>query len=107
MSQNNGITATANKSADPRPNRPTADTRKVYDEIITALGNVVNSALINSADFVFQAIKFRDESLAVRCGHLVDATECLEIAMTHLGQLKSTLNHRMRVEDETNGPLPY
>ncbi len=42
----------------------------------------------------------RDASTAVRYGHLVDASECLEIAMTHLGQLKAAMSHRLRLEDE-------
>ena len=45
----------------------------------------------------------RDATTAIRYGHLVDATECAEIAMTHLGQLKAAMNHRLRVEDERHG----
>ena len=46
--------------------------------------------------------------VAIRYGHLVDATECAEIAMTHLGQLKAAMNHRLRIEDEQHaGETPY
>jgi hypothetical protein len=44
----------------------------------------------------------------VRLGHLVDATECVEIAMTHLGQLKAAMSHRLRLEDAHHaGETPY
>jgi Ca2+-binding EF-hand superfamily protein len=49
----------------------------------------------------------KNETLAIRYGHLVDAAECLEIALTHLGQLKAAVSHRLLIEDEQNGPLPY
>jgi hypothetical protein len=42
----------------------------------------------------------KDETLVVRHSHLVDATECLEIALTHLGQLKTIVSNRLYWEDE-------
>ena len=46
-----------------------------------------------------------DEVDAIRYGHLVDSTECLEIALIHLGQLKAAVIHRLLIEDEQNGPI--
>lgn len=113
MSQSNGVTVIpTEKTTDREPYRPPASTVKVREEIVSSFGRIVSEALSNGANFVALAYLYdRDESTAVRYGHLVDASECLEIALEHLGQLKSTLAYVMRVEDDNNigsdGPIPF
>jgi len=80
--------------------RPDASTRAVHEEVLRSLATVVTTALSNAGHFVYLADVYdRDDTTAVKLGHLVDATECAEIAMTHLGQLKTAMNHRLRTED--------
>jgi hypothetical protein len=89
--------------------RPKASTGAVYDEVIRSLSSVVTEAARTAADFVRLAEYYdRDKTTAIRHGHLVDAGECLEIAMTHLGQLRAAVAHRLRIEDEQNlGESPF
>ena len=108
------VVSTTNSTADKadadkrEPYRPKASTDKVYEEVARSLASVVTTAFSNAGSFVYLAEHFdRDESTAVRFGHLVDATECAEIAMTHLGQLKALFSLRLRTEDERNGDLPF
>ena len=91
------------------PYRPDADTAKVHDEVIRSLASVVSTAAHTATEFVHLADLYdRDATTAIRYGHLVDASECMEIAMTHLGQLKAAMNHRLRLEDEQHaGETPY
>jgi hypothetical protein len=110
MSQTNGMTVTANTTVEDSTDRyrPQADTAKVYDEIIESLGRIVNEALRNGSGFVSLAVyDDRDESTAIRVGHLVEATECLKIATRNLDELSAFLACRMRTEDERNGPAPF
>jgi hypothetical protein len=85
------------------PYRPTASTEKVHETIWRSLGQVVSEATYQAGNFVSLAEVYdNDATLAVRYGHLVDAAECLEIAMTHLGLLKTAVAYRLRIEDEQN-----
>ena len=89
--------------------RPEASTTEVHDEMLRSLTSVVVVAAHNAIQFVQLADLYdRDAGTAVRYGHVVDATECLEIAMTYLGQLKAAMNHRLRLEDaQHGGESPY
>jgi hypothetical protein len=79
--------------------RPSADRDKVYREIEQSLGRIVQQACHQAAQFASLGHYQREEAVAVRYGHLVDASECLELAMTYLGLLKGVLSHEVRVED--------
>lgn len=88
---------------DAGPYRPEASTAKVYDRVVESLSRIVVGASYEAATFVNLAnIYDMDEGTAVRCGHLVDAAECLEIAMTYLGQLRGAVAYRLRIEDDQN-----
>ncbi len=89
--------------------RPEASTTAVHDTVLTSLASVVTAAVHHAGHYVYLADHYdRDATTAVRLGHLVDATECVEIAMTHLGQLKAAMSHRLRLEDEHHaGETPY
>jgi hypothetical protein len=90
------------------PYRPTASTEKVYDTLARSLSEIVHTSSHQAMNFVSLFDLYdRDETIAVRYGHLVDAAECLEIALTHLVQLKAAVSYRLRTEDEQNGPLPF
>ena len=104
MSQTNGKTAPSEKPADSMPYRPEASTIKVNEEIVTSLSRIVHEALYHAMTYVSLAQSYdRDKGTAVRYGHLVDATECAEVAMTYLALVKSGLNHRLRIEDDNTG----
>jgi Ca2+-binding EF-hand superfamily protein len=88
--------------------RPSASIQRVHDTIARSLGEIVSISALQADMFVsLFELYDKDETLAVRYGHLVDAAECLEIALTHLGQLKSAVAYRLRTEDEQNEPLPF
>lgn len=101
------VSAASNGSVD--RHRPKASTATVYEEVMRSLASVVTTALSNAGSFVYLGEHYdRDATTAVRLGHLVDATECVEIAMTHLGQLKAVMSNRLRAEDEQHaGEPPY
>jgi hypothetical protein len=81
--------------------RPIADRDKVYREMEQSLGRIVQEASHQAGQFASLASYYdRKETIAVRYGHLVDASECLELAMTYLNLLKSVLSYEMRVEDD-------
>jgi len=83
--------------------RPPASTVKVQETIMRSLSEIVSESLHQAGNFVSLAEHYdRDKTTAVRYGHLVDATECLEIALTHLGLLKAAVSYRLRIEDEQN-----
>ena len=106
----NGATViTRSTSEDTDRYRPKASTTAVHDEMLRSLASVVTTALSNAGSFVGLAEHYdRDAGTAIRLGHLVDAAECAEIAMTHLGQLKAAMNHLLRTEDEQNtGESPF
>ena len=70
--------------------RPKASTTAVHDAVLSSLASVVSSATHTAWEFLsLVEVYDRDATTAIRLGHLVDASECLEIAMTHLGQLKA------------------
>lgn len=89
--------------------RPQASTSAVHDAVLGSLASVVSTATRQAWEFlVLVEVYDRDATLAIRYGHLVDASECLEIAMTHLGQLKAVMNHRLRIEDKQHtGETPF
>jgi Ca2+-binding EF-hand superfamily protein len=108
MAGTNGSPVIIPEQTEREPYRPTASTQKVYDAIVSSLSDVVSTSAHEAATFVSLFDLYdKDETLVVRYGHLVDATECLEIALTHLGQLKSTVGYRLRMEDEQNGTIPF
>ena len=87
--------------------RPPASTQKVHEAIARSLSDIVSISALQAEMFVDLFEQYdKDETLAVRYGHLVDAAECLEIALTHLGQLKSAVSHRLMIEDEQNTGTP-
>jgi hypothetical protein len=91
------------QQAEREPYRPTASTERVHETIWRSLGQVVSEATYQAGNFVSLAEVYdKDKGTAVQYGHLVDATECLEIAMTHLGLLKTAVAYRLRIEDEQN-----
>jgi hypothetical protein len=114
MSQTNGTTTTETstkvdkpaKPAEYKPYRPEASTDKVRQAVENAFREIVHEATRQAGDFAHLVFVDREESTAVRYGHLVDAAECLEIAMTHLAMLKSALAYRLRIEDDTNIGTP-
>jgi hypothetical protein len=107
MAETNGSPVIIPEQTEREPYRPTASTQKVYDTVVRSLGNVVCASAFEAYQFVtlFQHYD-RDETTAIRYGHLVDAAECLEIALTHLGQLKAAVSHRLMIEDEQNTGTP-
>jgi hypothetical protein len=111
MAETNGkpVIVPEQQSKEREPYRPTASTEKVHEVIWRSLGQVVSEATYQAGNFVSLAEVYdSDKGTAVRYGHLVDAAECLEIAMTHLGLLKSAVAYRLRLEDEQNDkPLPF
>jgi hypothetical protein len=89
------------------PYRPAASTDKVHQTIWRSLAEIVTESALQAGTFVNLAQHYdRDKGTAVRYGHLVDAAECLEIAMTHRGQLKAAVSYRLRIEDEQNTGMP-
>ncbi|TQM46136.1 hypothetical protein [Pseudonocardia cypriaca] len=110
MAETNGKPATMPESAERKADqyRPDASTQKVHDTIAHSLSDVV-LASVREADKFVSLFDFYDKkvTLGVRYGHLVDAAECLEIALTHLGQLKAAVSYRLLIEDEQNGPIPF
>jgi hypothetical protein len=78
--------------------RPKAGRDKVYAEIERGLRSMVSEAAFQAGQFVSLSYYERDAEITARHGHLVDASECMELAMTYLGQLKQLLSHRIRVD---------
>jgi hypothetical protein len=108
MAETNGTPVIIPEEAEREPYRPPASTEQVYERIASSLSDVVRTSARQGANFVsLFDIYDRDETLAVRYGHLVDAAECLEIALTHLGLLKASVGHQLRIADEQNGPIPF
>ena len=88
--------------------RPEASIERVYEEVMRSFASVATTALHNAGNFVYLAEHYdRDAGTAVRMGHLVDAAECAEIALTHLGQLKALVSHRLHTEDERISEYPF
>jgi hypothetical protein len=109
MAESNGkvVSIPAQESIERAPYRPSASTEKVHETIWRSLAAIVTECAHQAGSFVYLAEHSdRDKGTAVRYGHLVDAAECLEIAMTHLGQLKTAVSYRLRIEDEQNTGTP-
>jgi hypothetical protein len=95
------------QSTEREPYRPSASREKVHDTIVGSLSQIVSESTYQAGNFVSLAEHYdRDKGTAVRYGHLVDADECLELALTYLGMLKQVLAHRMRIEDDENTGSP-
>src|SRR5690348_11127318 len=97
------------KDPEREPYRPQASTEKVYDTLVESASRVVSEASYQAGNFVSLASHYdKDADPTVRMGHLVDATECLELALTHLGQLRTAMAHRLRVlGGDWDRPLPF
>jgi hypothetical protein len=107
MAETDGKPVITDTITDWKPCRPTASTQKVHDEIARSLGQIVFESAHQATQFVTLFEHYdRDATTAIRYGHLVDAAECLEIALTHLGQLKAAVSHRLLIEDEQNADTP-
>ena len=96
-------TAKAKATAAAESYRPKASTDKVREEVERAMGRIVSEALYQATNFVQLADHYdRDAGESVRYGHLVDATECVEIALTHMAMLKAAMNYRLISTDQTD-----
>lgn len=108
MSASNGKTTTATPAADESPerhlHRPQADIGKVYAEIEQSLKEIVWEATHQACGYVSLASVHYGDSTTARYGHLVDAAECLEIAMTHLGLLKAAVGYRLAIDGDQHHP---
>jgi hypothetical protein len=101
MAETNGKPVIVPEQAERKPYRPTASTEKVHETIVRSLSEIVSTSAHEAGTFVSLFDLYdKDETLVVRHSHLVDATECLEIALTHLGQLKTIVSNRLYWEDE-------
>ena len=88
--------------------RPEASTAKVHAQIESAFREIVTEAATQLMQFMHLAWQDRDAGTAVVYGHLVDGSECLELAALHLDMLKTAIGHRLRIEDDKNGAdLPF
>lgn len=105
-SKSNGTTVVSKengtKPAEREPYRPDASTDKVRRTIESAFREIVSEGTTQAGHFAYLVWIDRDKGTAVQYGHLVDATECLEIAMTHMAMLKAAVAYRLRVEDGEN-----
>jgi hypothetical protein len=100
MAETSGKPVIIPEQAEREPYRPTASTEKVHDTVIRSLSEVVRTSAHEAGAFVaLFDVYDKDEPLTVRFRHLINATECLEIALTHLGQLKSVVTDRLDIED--------
>lgn len=103
MSEFNGTSVpVTGLSERPEPYRiPEPNIRKVYDAMLRSQYNVVFEAAHQASKFAIAANESSgDVDTATRLGHLVDAAECLEIALTQVGQWRAALAYRLHVEDE-------
>jgi hypothetical protein len=115
MSDTNGTTPTATSPPKdspqqelPKPSRLGADRAKVYKTIERSLGEIVWEATHQANCFMNEAGEHRGETTANRYAQILDAAECLEIALTHLSMLKTALAFRLCTEDDRNiGPCPF
>ena len=99
MAETNGKPATIPVQAEREPYRPTASTKNVQDAVIRSLSNIVETGAYEASRFVILFERYDDDKpIAGRYEHLVDAAECLETALTHLGQLRTIVANRMSCE---------
>ena len=88
--------------------RPKASTARVHAQIESALREIVSEAATQLSNFMHLSWADEKAGTAVVYGHVVDASECLEIAATHLLMLKTAVAYRLRIEDDKNGAdLPF
>lgn len=88
--------------------RPTASTAKVHAQIEEGLREIVAEAATQLNQFMHLTWADRKSGTAIVYGHVVDASECLELAALHLDMLRSAIAHRLRIEDNKNGvDLPF
>jgi hypothetical protein len=109
MAESNGkvVSIPAPESDERELYRPSASTEKVHGVVERSLADIAWEAAHQAGQFISLAKYYdRDKGTAIRYGYLVDAAECLEIAMTHLGQLKAAVGYRLRIEDEQNADTP-
>lgn len=96
MAETNGKPVTMPEQVQREPYRPTASTEKVHDTVIRSLSDVVRTSAHEAGTFVaLFDVYDKDEPITVRYDHLADAAECLEIALTHLSQLKTIVANDM------------
>ena len=94
--------------ADDSRYRPKASTARVHAQIESALREIVSEAATQLSNFMHLSWADEKAGTAVVYGHVVDASECLEIAATHLLMLKTAVAYRLRIEDDKNGAdLPF
>ncbi|MGI5131611.1 hypothetical protein ACQEVB_32740 [Pseudonocardia sp. CA-107938] len=87
---------TKSSTEDYTPYRPDASTDKVRTTVERSMGDIVYESITQAGHFMYLARHAdRDAANSVRYGHLVDATECIEIASMHLEMLKAAVNYRM------------
>ena len=88
--------------------RPAPSAAKVHAQIESAFREVVTEAATQLMQFMHLAWADRDAGTAIVYGHLVDGSECLELAALHLDMLRTAVAHRLRIEDDENGAdLPF
>ena len=101
MAETNGKPVIIPEQAEREAYRPTDSTKEVHDTIARSLSEIVYASAHQAYNFMrLFELYDRDKHIADRFQHLVDATECLEIAMTHLGQLKTMVSNRLSWEEE-------
>jgi len=107
MSEQNGtVVVPAQTSEDSDRYWPRASREKVYAEIERGLSGMVSEAVFQASQFVVLSSYARGDGVIARHEHLVDASECMELAMTYLGQLKALLSDRIRVENDDPAQRP-
>lgn len=88
--------------------RPNASTARVHAAIESAMHDIIATATGESANFLHLSQVDENAGTAIVYGHLVDASECLEVAAEHLDRLKAIVAYRLRIEDDKNGAdLPF
>ena len=88
--------------------RPKASTARVHAAIESAMREIIATATSESSNFLHLSWADENAGTAVVYGHLVDASECLEVAAEHLDRLKAMVAYRLRIEDDKNGAdLPF
>jgi hypothetical protein len=112
-SSTNGATTTVTEPPPDSPvdddrYRPKASTAKVHAQIEEGLREIVAEAATQLVQFMHLTWADRKAGTAIVYGHVVDASECLELAALHLDMLKTAVGHRLRIEDDKNGAdLPF
>lgn len=112
MNQNNGtptgaVVVAPRTSEDTDRYRPKASTGKVREEIERSLSDIISESAYQAANFASLVFYDRDKENAVRYQHLVDASHCLELALTYITQLKNELVHRMTVDESNDSTEPW